>query len=124
MRSVSTILLTVIILLFTSLRLSFAGELNDHNTDKILEQKAVVFESTSNIDANTPLEMLEDHPTVPGWTVIPFVLLLLMIATGPLFYEHFWHKAYPTISLILADLFVNFINSSFYQHYSHPNVKR
>ena len=42
----------------------------------------------------------EVHP--PVWAVIPFVLLLLMIATGPLFYEHFWHKNYPLISVILA----------------------
>lgn len=38
----------------------------------------------------------------PAWTVIPFVLLLLMIATGPLFYEHFWHKNYPLIAVALA----------------------
>lgn len=38
----------------------------------------------------------------PVWSVIPFVILLVMIATGPLFYEHFWHKNYPIISLVLA----------------------
>ncbi len=42
----------------------------------------------------------------PGWTVIPFVLLLGMIATGPLFYEHFWHKNYPIIAVSLATLVV------------------
>ena len=42
----------------------------------------------------------------PGWTVIPFVLLLGMIATGPLFYEHFWHKNYPIIAVSLASLVV------------------
>lgn len=40
------------------------------------------------------------------WSVIPFVLLLTMIATGPLFYEHFWHKNYPKIAVILAALVV------------------
>lgn len=40
------------------------------------------------------------------WSVIPFVLLLLMIATGPLFYEHFWHKNYPIIAILLAVLVV------------------
>ena len=39
-----------------------------------------------------------------AWSVIPFVLLLIMIATGPLFYPHFWHKSYPVIALILAFL--------------------
>jgi Na+/H+ antiporter NhaD/arsenite permease-like protein len=42
----------------------------------------------------------------PGWTVIPFVLLLSMIATGPLFYEHFWHKNYPIIAVSLATVVV------------------
>ena len=40
----------------------------------------------------------------PLWSVIPFVMLLIMIATGPLFYPHFWHKSYPAISIILAFL--------------------
>lgn len=42
------------------------------------------------------------HHAPPGWTVIPFVALLLMIATGPLFYEHFWHKNYPKVAVALA----------------------
>ena len=41
----------------------------------------------------------------PLWLVIPFVLLLLMIATGPLFYHHHWHKHYPKYSIGLG-LFV------------------
>ncbi|MEQ8530589.1 MAG: sodium:proton antiporter, partial [Imperialibacter sp.] len=47
-----------------------------------------------------------EHPSAPGWLVIPFVLLLLMIATGPLFYEHFWHKNYPIVAVSLAILVV------------------
>lgn len=43
-----------------------------------------------------------DHHEVASWSVIPFVLLLMMIATGPLFYEHFWHKSYPYVALFLA----------------------
>ena len=46
------------------------------------------------------------HPTAPTWLVIPFALLLLMIATGPLFYEHFWHKNYPIVAVSLAILVV------------------
>lgn len=41
-----------------------------------------------------------------GWSVIPFALLLIMIATGPLFYEHFWHKNYPKVSIALAVIVV------------------
>jgi len=48
------------------------------------------------------------HASPPGWTVIPFVLLLLMIATGPLFYEHFWHKNYPKIAVALAAFMIGY----------------
>lgn len=41
-----------------------------------------------------------------AWSVIPFVLLLFLIAMGPLFFEHFWHKKYPVISMGLALLVV------------------
>ena len=43
----------------------------------------------------------------PYWLVIPFVALLLMIATGPLFFSVFWHKHYPKIAILLA-IFVMF----------------
>lgn len=46
------------------------------------------------------------HEAVPTWTIIPFLLLLVMIATGPLFYEHFWHKNYPIVAVVLASLVV------------------
>ncbi|MBN3581679.1 sodium:proton antiporter [Algoriphagus aestuarii] len=48
----------------------------------------------------------EAHHVAPAWLVIPFAVLLLMIATGPLFYEHFWHKNYPKIAIGLAILVV------------------
>ena len=34
--------------------------------------------------------------------VIPFVVLLLMIATGPLFYHHFWEHHYPKVAIFLG----------------------
>lgn len=40
------------------------------------------------------------------WSVLPFVLLLVMIATGPLFYRHFWEKNYAAVSAILASIVV------------------
>ncbi len=36
------------------------------------------------------------------WLVVPFVLLLLLIATGPLLYQHFWERHYRSISLSLG----------------------
>ena len=46
------------------------------------------------------------HAMPAMWSIIPFVLLLLMIATGPLFYAHFWHKYYPHVAFVLGALIV------------------
>ena len=49
-----------------------------------------------------------EHHQVPLWLVIPFVLLLVLIASGPLFFEHFWHKNYPYIAAALAAIVVGY----------------
>ena len=41
-------------------------------------------------------------PLPPVWLVIPFAVLLGMIATGPLFYPHFWHHNYPKVAVALG----------------------
>lgn len=61
-----------------------------------------------------------ESATPPLWSVIPFVLLLIMIATGPLFYPHFWHKSYPAISIILAFLVCTYY--LFFLHNQHSPV--
>ncbi len=38
----------------------------------------------------------------PLWLVLPFAALLLMIATGPLFYLHHWHHHYPKYAVALG----------------------
>lgn len=38
----------------------------------------------------------------PNWLAFPFILLLLMIASGPLLYARFWHRHYPKIAVGLA----------------------
>ncbi len=38
----------------------------------------------------------------PFWLAMPFIVLLLMIATGPVFFADFWHKHYPKIAILLA----------------------
>jgi Na+/H+ antiporter NhaD/arsenite permease-like protein len=40
----------------------------------------------------------------PTWLVTPFVLLLIMIATGPLFYPHMWEHHYPKIAIALGSV--------------------
>ncbi len=38
----------------------------------------------------------------PNWLIIPFVSLLLMIATGPVFFPSFWHHHYKKLSLLIG----------------------
>jgi Na+/H+ antiporter NhaD/arsenite permease-like protein len=38
----------------------------------------------------------------PPWLVMPFLVLLLMIATGPLFYSRFWEHHYKKVSIALG----------------------
>ena len=38
----------------------------------------------------------------PVWLVAPFIILLMMIATGPLFYPHLWEHHYPKFAITLG----------------------
>jgi len=54
---------------------------------------------------STPLFASEGHGAELShywYIVLPFVALLLMIATGPLFYHHFWEKHYPKVAIFLG----------------------
>lgn len=42
------------------------------------------------------------HSLPDTFMVMPFVILLLMIATGPLFYKHFWEHHYPKVAIVLG----------------------
>ena len=39
---------------------------------------------------------------LPKNTILPFITLLILISTGPIFYEKFWNKNYKKISIILS----------------------
>lgn len=41
-------------------------------------------------------------PDVPGFLIFPFALLILLIAIGPIFFSHFWHKYFKTIAVGLG----------------------
>lgn len=45
---------------------------------------------------------IEDVTLPDPLMVIPFVVLLLMIATGPIFYHKFWHHHYPKVAIALG----------------------
>jgi Na+/H+ antiporter NhaD/arsenite permease-like protein len=42
------------------------------------------------------------HAAVPVFLVIPFLLLIGLIAAGPVLFGHFWHHHYKTISIVLG----------------------
>ncbi len=90
--------------------------------DSTVSDKTEISASSLSVNQVVPPEEMQEegHHGPPGWTVIPFVLLLLMIATGPLFYEHFWHKNYPKIAVALALLVVSYY--IFFLHNTHSPV--
>ena len=66
------------------------------------------FSSFASIEQVEQVPVAHSTTDVSIWWVLPFVLLLAMIATGPLFYAHFWHKYYAHISITLALIVVSY----------------
>ena len=62
-------------------------------------EEALVQEEEAHEEADA-----HHSPRPPGFLVIPFAVLLLMIATGPLFYPHHWHHHYPKYAVGLGVL--------------------
>jgi Na+/H+ antiporter NhaD/arsenite permease-like protein len=95
------------ITLFLSLFL-FSGSFLSASSEPVDTEVATVYASAEQPPEERGGLMHEEpsHNAPALWSVIPFILLLLMIATGPLFYEHFWHKNYPKIAVVLALLVV------------------
>jgi Na+/H+ antiporter NhaD/arsenite permease-like protein len=67
-----------------------------------------IFAAGSNLfsDSTKAISSIEDTHSAENlpsaFMVLPFVILLAMIATGPLFYHHFWEKNYPIIAILLG----------------------
>lgn len=73
---------------------------------EVSHDSVAAHQDSGTIDHAEEGEAHAPEHAAPVWLVIPFVLLLLMIATGPLFYEHFWHQNYPKVAMGLAILVV------------------
>lgn len=84
----------IIILVFTLSFLLIASQ-------DILASGYTQVEDSTSIVTSTEVGHTPDH-LPSAFMVIPFVILLGMIATGPLFYHHFWEKYYPIIAIILG----------------------
>ncbi|MEE9431902.1 MAG: sodium:proton antiporter [Melioribacteraceae bacterium] len=55
---------------------------------------------------NTIFASEDAHNLPDTFMVIPFVILLLLIAMGPLFFHHFWEHNYPKIAIFLGAITV------------------
>lgn len=104
------ILFSIILWFFVSPVLAIPPSENSDITQESVGPQTELNESQEHVAENPTEEGAhgdEEHRSVvPGYAVIPFVLLLLMIATGPLFYEHFWHHNYPKVAVSLAAIVV------------------
>ncbi len=74
-----------------------------------------IFNTLSAQTTSTAVKQSEIITQLPSvYMVLPFIIILLMIATGPLFYHHFWERNYPKISIILGAVTV--VYYIFYLH--------
>ncbi len=71
------------------------------------------FASGSDVNNSTAVQEMViseeaegEHELPSPFMVLPFIVLLAMIATGPLFYHHVWERNYPKISLFLGAITV------------------
>ncbi len=93
------VLVVSVALIFSVSSPVYSFSKNSNFTEQV-EQEETRAELTAEEDAGS------SHHFAAGWSVIPFVLLLAMIATGPLFFEHFWHHNYPKVAIVLASIVV------------------
>ena len=82
----SRIILLIIFLFFSYCNLNAAGA-------------TAVQDTIGNVRA---VEHIGEHALPSPYMIIPFLVLLLMIATGPLFYKHIWERHYPKMAIILG----------------------
>lgn len=104
----------LVVLYTMMLGLAYFGHSPALNAQQNNDSSAVTIQSGVQPDQEEATESIlepehiEEHGHAPLWLVIPFVVLLLMIATGPLFYENFWHHNYPKIAVGLAVVVVSY----------------
>ena len=103
-KSLFIFMMIAMAVIFSNVPKTFAQSDSTHKTEQEISHDTHAEGGEQDHEATAE----SHHHAAPGWSVIPFVLLLLMIATGPLFYEHFWHKNYPKVAVILAVLVVGY----------------
>lgn len=93
-KNLTFLIILVITLTFHPIELQASDE-------NLIDTSAVTEVSFSNHQS-------EEHPLPEVFMVVPFLTLLLMIATGPLFYHKFWEKNYPKIAIFLGLITVGY----------------
>jgi Na+/H+ antiporter NhaD/arsenite permease-like protein len=89
----NSLILFTFVLIFTCI---ICGNVFASNHDVAAE------DTVSNVAYTEPL--IEEHELPDLFMVIPFVTLLLMIATGPIFYPHFWEHHYPKVAVAIGSI--------------------
>ncbi len=80
----------------------------------------VLAEGTGTVPGSSVISQeIESAAKFPEvYMVLPFLILLLMIATGPLFYKHFWERNYPKVSIVLGSVVVIYYLAVLNNHHS------
>ena len=76
-----------------------------------LVNTSIFWEKVSNVESSVVEKITQEaqpHVLPDPIMVLPFIILLLIIATGPLFYKHFWEHNYPKISITLGLVTVSY----------------
>ncbi len=104
------LLITVVLLLTpTSYTLANRSKTNlaTQHKQELSSQQARGSSKSIISQLNITWEQAEKRAALPpAWLAIPFIWLLLMIATGPVLYPSFWHQHYPKLAIGLASLVI------------------
>lgn len=93
-------LTTLFLVAFFSLFILLSSDSRPDSTDTI---KSVTQEKVlSHSDKTTTTEAGHQGEAPTPYMVIPFLLLLLLIAIAPLFFQHFWEHNYHRIAIFLG----------------------
>ena len=103
----------VVGLLFTGGQALLADQHGTHDTTDTTHGESVALQTEAHgaeavhHDAEGHGGGEHGHAALPPlWLVLPFAVLLIMIATGPLFYPHFWEHHYPKMAIGLGSIVV------------------
>ncbi len=101
---------TLLLLFFAQGSITLVAHAQDGSSAPVVQAAAPqqAHDDTLGITGGDPLgpevepEPAAHGPMPPVWLVLPFITILLLIATGPLLFPHHWHHHYPKYSVGLG----------------------